>query len=212
LTFAAPDWVSVKSPPFNAKGDGVTDDTAAIQAALLIMGKHYANNTVYFPPGTYLITKTLVINSTLGTAIYGAGAATTLKWGAGRAPTPPATSLLAGAWPPAPPANISRLIWSIGNTRFTMEGFILDGNAGNCGVGFDHASYCVQGGFCGAYESGVTHRNLHFKGFFVAGVRVGSGQPPHGMDTASAEMQYTNCIFEGNRAGISLLAWNDVRF
>ena len=90
LTFAAPDWVSVKSPPFNAKGDGVTDDTAAIQAALLIMGKHYANNTVYFPPGTYLITKTLVINSTLGTAIYGAGAATTLKWGAGRAPTPPA--------------------------------------------------------------------------------------------------------------------------
>ena len=211
LTFTAPDWVSVKAPPFNAKGDGVTDDTAAIQAALHIMGHGYANNTVFFPAGTYLITRTLVINSTLGTAIYGAGGATTLKWGAGRAPTPPATSLLAGAWPPGPPSNISRLIWSIGNTRFTMEGFVLDGNAGACGVGFDHASHCAQGGFCGAYESGVTHRNLHFKGFFVAGVRVGSAQPPHGDDTASAEIQYTNCIFEGNRAGISLLAWNDVR-
>lgn len=39
LTFAGPDWVNVKSPPFNAKGDGITDDTAAIQKALSIMAK-----------------------------------------------------------------------------------------------------------------------------------------------------------------------------
>jgi len=50
---------------------------------------------------------------------------------------------------------------------------------------------------------------MHFRGFFVAGVRVGWAQPPHGNDVASAEIQYTNCIFEGNRAGVSLLAWND---
>lgn len=42
-------FVSVKENPFNAAGDGVTNDTAAIQAAL------DASNDVYFPPGTYMI-------------------------------------------------------------------------------------------------------------------------------------------------------------
>jgi len=104
------------------------------------------------------------------------------------------------------------MFWSIGNTRFTMEGLVLDGAGGQCGVGFDHASLCLDPNhkaFCGAYESGITHRHLHFKNFFVAGIRVGTSQPPHGIDTASAEIQYTNSIFEGNRAGVSFLAWND---
>jgi hypothetical protein len=54
------DIVSVKDAPFNAKGDGVTDDTAAIQAA------HDAfsgdGGTIYFPPtaNNYKITGTLV--------------------------------------------------------------------------------------------------------------------------------------------------------
>lgn len=47
--------VSVKD--FGAVGDGVTDDTAAIQAALL------ASKTVYFPNGTYLISDVLTLNT-----------------------------------------------------------------------------------------------------------------------------------------------------
>lgn len=42
---------------FGAVGDGTTDDTAAIQAALT------AGGTVYFPAGTYLVTDTLSITS-----------------------------------------------------------------------------------------------------------------------------------------------------
>jgi hypothetical protein len=43
------DNVSVKDAPYNAKGDGITDDTAAIQACI------NANNgkTIYFPAGIY---------------------------------------------------------------------------------------------------------------------------------------------------------------
>jgi hypothetical protein len=41
---------NVKSPPYNAVGDGVTDDTAAIVAA---KNACPANKVVYFPAGTY---------------------------------------------------------------------------------------------------------------------------------------------------------------
>jgi len=45
--------INVKQPPFNAKGDGVIDDTAAIQKAIdaAITNKGH----VFFPPGVYLV-------------------------------------------------------------------------------------------------------------------------------------------------------------
>ena len=66
------DTVNVKD--FGAVGDGVTDDTSAIQAALTKAFNSGSNrNTVYFPSGTYRTTSTL---NMLGTAvsIYGTGA------------------------------------------------------------------------------------------------------------------------------------------
>jgi polygalacturonase len=50
--------MDVTKPPYSAKGDGKTDDTAAIQRALNdLMGQH---RILYFPNGTYLVSKTLV--------------------------------------------------------------------------------------------------------------------------------------------------------
>jgi hypothetical protein len=50
-------WFNVKSAEFGAVGDGVTDDAAAVQAA--ITAASLAGGTVYFPPGTYNIGTTL---------------------------------------------------------------------------------------------------------------------------------------------------------
>jgi len=47
--------INVKAAPYFAKGDGTTDDTAAIQAAI----SENRIRQVYFPNGTYLISRTI---------------------------------------------------------------------------------------------------------------------------------------------------------
>jgi hypothetical protein len=61
--------VSVKDKPYGAKGDGVTDDTAAFQAALAAG----AGGTVVVPPGTYAVSTVTVPSDT---ALVGLGVAT----------------------------------------------------------------------------------------------------------------------------------------
>jgi len=64
---------------YGAKGDGTTDDTAAIQAAIdslkntSISATAHRGGTVYFPPGRYKITSTLTITQTGGITLRGAG-------------------------------------------------------------------------------------------------------------------------------------------
>jgi hypothetical protein len=79
------DYVSVTD--FGAKGDGVTDDTAAIQAAIDafkptsigVEGLPNQSKYIYIPEGVYIITAPIKIYS--GINLYGDGAASTLKAG-----------------------------------------------------------------------------------------------------------------------------------
>ncbi|HEY3927194.1 MAG TPA: glycosyl hydrolase family 28-related protein [Candidatus Koribacter sp.] len=71
----APAWVSATTPradvrAFGAKWDGVTDDTAAIQAAIASVAG--TGNCVYLPPGTGKITRALTIAAS-NTCIEGSG-------------------------------------------------------------------------------------------------------------------------------------------
>jgi Pectate lyase superfamily protein len=65
---------NVKSPPYNAAGNGTTDDTAAIQAAVnaAIAAK---GGTIYFPAGNYKVSSTITIASTgsVGIIVRGSG-------------------------------------------------------------------------------------------------------------------------------------------
>lgn len=60
---------------FGAVGDGVTDDTAAIQTALDAAALHGGIQTVIIPPGNYVVTST--INHPPKVAVRGAGSAAT---------------------------------------------------------------------------------------------------------------------------------------
>jgi Pectate lyase superfamily protein len=73
-------WMNVKA--FGARGDGVTDDTAAIQTALVALGSGGANGYVlYIPAGTYKITQKLTYYKREFTSILGEDPATTFfKW------------------------------------------------------------------------------------------------------------------------------------
>lgn len=99
------DWTSVKD--IGAVGDGIADDTAALQAGLDILAANGngagGNITLFFPEGTYRITSTLHLNNTNGIALLGVGCNCTIRWGG-----------------PVSPA--SRMLWSSGNTRDIIEG------------------------------------------------------------------------------------------
>ncbi len=54
--------INVKSAAYGAKGNGVTDDTAAILAAINDAPTSAGLRTIYFPPGIYLISSVFTIN------------------------------------------------------------------------------------------------------------------------------------------------------
>lgn len=74
-------WLNAKTQ-FGAAGDGVTDDTGALQKAFDTAAKGDQNSTLYLPAGIYLITGTLNINHHINVSIIGADPHTTIiKWG-----------------------------------------------------------------------------------------------------------------------------------
>jgi hypothetical protein len=73
---------NVKHPDFGAKGDGVTDDTAAVQLAAAALQQ--TGGVLFFPPGTYRVDATqttplCAFNSLAGVEVVGFGATLSLQ-------------------------------------------------------------------------------------------------------------------------------------
>lgn len=71
------DFVNVKNPPYGAMGDGVTDDTTAIQDAIDSLS---SGGIVWFPPGSYITSADLDV-AVDGINLMGAGRAATILKG-----------------------------------------------------------------------------------------------------------------------------------
>lgn len=100
--------ISVKDSAYGATGNGTTDDTSAIQAAITAAG---ASNACYFPAGTYIISSPL--NLVSGGVYIGSGWSSIIKQKNN--------------------ANQTRLVqWASGtNSNCYMANLMIDGNRAN---------------------------------------------------------------------------------
>lgn len=110
------EWVSVKD--FGAVGDGVTDDSAAINAATYYMYLTFGGGTVRFPPGTYLCESVLFPRSRVNW--YGEAVTGYFATGANGVVIKRASALTILAYQTAS-------LWSCRNIEF-------EGNAGGAGT------------------------------------------------------------------------------
>ncbi|HEY3418074.1 MAG TPA: glycosyl hydrolase family 28-related protein, partial [Armatimonadota bacterium] len=174
------DWMNVKT--FGAKGDGVTDDTAAIQRAFNRVtdttdwNYNLHNRVVYFPAGTYRITRTLTLVNETGGWIVGHGRDTVLRWDG---------------------AENGIMYLSNGATYTRYEGITWDGQ-GKAAVAVEHSSRTY-------YETSIRYEHCAFLNCKEHGVLIGRGSEK----TATAEVWFLNCLFRKCAAGVSLLNFND---
>ena len=140
-TFGTTAVVNVKD--YGAKGDGTTDDTAAIQAAITATGWPTNRAKVIFPAGDYQVTGSISIN------------------GGGATSTP--HLVLEGHGARLKTATASNTIIAVTNsvislTRIHFVGlFFLVNAAGAIGVSLNNAELCTfqRCGFLGSFATGI---------------------------------------------------------
>lgn len=71
------DWIIATAAPYSAVGNGATDATAALQAA--VDAAAAARTTLYIPAGTYLVSEPILLPAGEGYALTGSGWGTSVK-------------------------------------------------------------------------------------------------------------------------------------
>jgi hypothetical protein len=141
------DWLNVKTR-FGARGNGVTDDTAAIQAAMNAAGP--TGGTVYFPPGNYLVSSTLLWQPPAGGLTNQAFYAPSLI-GAGRGATAPRFGSYA--------QGVSQITASASfpSGQFMID-YLGDTGSNNCIAGYKISGLSLQ---CTSLAAGIRNFNAH---------------------------------------------------
>lgn len=165
-----------------AKGDGRSDDTAAIQKALADFDR------VYLPPGTYLVNN---VQLKSGNELFGAGQASVIRQAPGAHYAVSANPGRGGT--PNPRHNLSNL--AIHHLKFL-------GPAGQ--VPFDEHVYLLNLNAV----SGVIVSYCSFIGYVGDGIYLGSGNSG-GLERHNIGVLVQNCLFDGviknNRNGVSII-------
>ncbi len=179
------DWINVKTDVTPAAvGDGKADDTESLQNALVLLGDVPGKRTtVYLPPGTYRISRTLELKQKDGIAIIGHGRDTRVLWDG-----------------PGGEGDESRMFWSNGSPCSRYIGIVWDG-AGRANTGFDHDSHNL-------FETEIDHQCEAFINCRGCGLRIGHNQSIPGAQ-ATAETTYDNCLFCNCDRGAAVLTFND---
>lgn len=192
-------WANVKTR-FGAAGNGKTDDTRALQAALDDVGNEPAAanamgkniySIVYLPAGTYCISSTLVLRGKLGVSIIGEDPdRTIIKWIG-----PDKDTLL---W-----ANgssyfkISRLTWDANKRKDLQAIGIHWKNKWNDSRSSSHAPLNIE------------LSDNYFIGGFSEGIGGGTFSGPNGTGSNDSEIAIKRCLFRDcTQAGVKIEGFN----
>lgn len=163
---------------FGAVGDGVANDTAAVQAAIA------SNSTVYLPAGTYLLN---FLNVPSGTFLFGDGATTIIK------PLNPDVRCALGADSGSASAFIENI---------TIRDIKFLGDVAT--VGFSEQKHLTS--FNGVKNMLI--ENCHFVGFRGDGLYIGSGnlgnEERHNINV-TVRSCFFDGVNKDNRNGISII-------
>ena len=159
---------------FSVKGDGIADDSAALQQAVDKVQEKTNQGILFVPSGRYRITKTIYVWPGIRLIGFGVTRPTLLL----RANTPgfqqgPAYMIFfAGGRPrdgePPPDANPGTFYSAISNIDFAIG----DGNPGAVGVRAHYAQHCflahidfhIGSGLAGIHDGGNVVQDVHFYG------------------------------------------------
>lgn len=181
-----PGYVNVRT--LGAKGDGRTDDSAAIQKAL------NGNKAVWFPAGVYLVGNLMLRN---GQTIQGEGATSILRQRVGAQYCVSANPGSAGTRDPS--QNLSGI--SVLDLRF-------EGQAGKVAFN-EHIHLLNLNAVSDTYVCGC-----QFVGYVGDGVYLGSSNTA-GVERHNERVTIARCAFDGvvksNRNGISIIDGTDIK-
>jgi hypothetical protein len=181
------DWLNVKTGMAGigpaAVGDGVADDTAALQAACN-MARHLDDarfSTVYLPPGTYRITST--IEPVTNRNMQGHERSPINIRGHGRS---------------------TRIVWDgpEGGTMFSSRGM---GYSSYIGLVWDGRGKAARGWID---LPGAASHTKHQHSAFMNFTDIGAGTIPGGGDYLDSS-QWRNCLFINCGKGLSVANFND---
>jgi hypothetical protein len=187
-----PSWKNVKTV-YAAKGDGVTDDTAALQNALNDLSP--TNPTIYLPAGTYLITQTLSLASQQYVNIIGQDPSnTTILWGG--ASGNPMLNLSGVA-----DSRVDRLTFNGHGSAFAgindpaSPGAYFDTGNEYADDVFENVGF---GFLCGAYQNGCSEASLLRDKFINnsnAGIETGNYN--------ALDIWVWDCLFQNDKYGVT---------
>jgi hypothetical protein len=183
-------WLNAKTG-YGAVGDGVTDDTNALQAAFNAAASGAVNSTLYLPAGTYLITHTLTMNYNIYVSIIGADpATTTIKWGGAAHGTMFQVDGTAYS-------RFDRITWNGNSSADVAVDQSWDGGSGNFDTSneyvddvFTHVGIGIRGGQLGQGFSEVTILRDKFISNTTAAVSLGNF---NALDVWVRESLFQNC-------------------